>query len=284
MLSDPTICSRVLAGQVFHGDKMLFRRLALLRTLISREIATRYRGSFLGILWSIITPLIMLAVYAFVFGSVFEARKWDADNTKTGTTEFSFVLFSGLIVFSIIAETLSRSTTLIRNNRNYAKKIVFPLDTLVIVVVGSAVFQAMIGFFIMLIAVMFLIGHLSWTIFLLPIVIAPYLIMLSGLGWIVAGLAVYVRDIEQIMPPAITALMFLSAIFYPIAAIPERVREIIVWINPAIVPIEEVRKILLFGMMPNWYALMVYALAAVAIAFIGHAVFVRLSRGFADVL
>lgn len=146
-------------------------RLSLARILIMRDITGRYRGSVLGILWSLITPLLMLAVYTFVFRTVLGAR-WSETSTQTGTSGFAIILFAGLIVFQLFAEVVTRAPTLVLSNVSFAKRMVFPLEVLPAVALGSALFHAAVSL-LMLLAFMRSSGtchsrpsgcHLSWPL------------------------------------------------------------------------------------------------------------------------
>ncbi len=257
---------------------------SLIRTLVLREISTRFRGSLLGATWAVLTPLAMLAVYTFVFGKIFRAEGWGSNVKQGGIESYALILFCGLTLFMVLSETLLRTPGLIRSHRNYVNKIVFPLDTLPVVVVGAAAFQACISLAILLCAIAIFRGTPPVTALALPLVLLPYLVMLAGIGWITAALGVYVRDLEQIAPPIVAALMFLSAIFYPLEALPDWARETLLWTNPAILPIEEARRILFWGELPNWTALAVYMIVAATTAILGRFLFLKLSKGFADVV
>jgi lipopolysaccharide transport system permease protein len=112
----------------------LVKNYALIITLIQREIQGRYKGSFMGVLWSIINPIFMLTIYTFVFSVVFKARWHSGNDSKT---EFALVLFAGLIIFNFFSECIHRAPSLIVNNVNFVKKVVFPLEILTFVTLGS---------------------------------------------------------------------------------------------------------------------------------------------------
>lgn len=264
---------------------MAQQRIHLLWILISREVAARYRGSALGLLWSLITPLFMLGVYTFVFGTVFQAR-WAVPGNQAGehsTAEFALILFAGLTTFQFFSDVVSRAPMLILGNVNYVKKIVFPLEILAPVAVGAAGFQALVNFAVLLIFVAVVRGGLPWTVVLLPVVLLPLVLVMLGLAWLLAAVGTYVRDINQILGSVITALMFLSPIFFPRSSLPEWLQPVADF-NPLTIPIEQVRNVMIFGLVPDWPALALYALAAIAIAVLGFQFFQKTRRGFADVL
>ncbi len=260
--------------------QLAWSQRALLLQLVRRDVLGRYRGSLLGLAWSFVTPLMMLAIYTFVFGTVFKAR-WNPDGTE-GPLEFALALFAGLIVFNLFAEVATRAPGLITGNPNYVKKTVFPLALLPMAATAAALFHAGMSLLILLAALAWL-GRLSWWVLTLPLVWLPFLAFLLGLAWWLAALGVFLRDLGQIVGMAVTALLFLSPVFYPASALPEGLRP---WafVNPLAVPIEASRALLLEARPPDWAGLALYAGVALAFAWLGWVWFARTRRGFADVM
>jgi lipopolysaccharide transport system permease protein len=259
----------------------VWKHRQLVAKSIAREIAARYRGSVGGLSWAVIQPLLMLAVYTFVFSTVFKAR-WPAGRDAEGIG-FAVVLFVGLIVQGIFAECASRAPTLLVNNANFVKKVVFPLEILPIVTMGVALFHAAVNVGALLLVMLFAGTPFHLEILLTPVVLLPFVILTVGISWLLAAFGVFLRDIGQIIGLLITALLFLSPVFYPLSAIPEDARGLL-YLNPLTVPIEQIRESLLWGMVPSWQVYIVYAAVSWAIASIGYGVFQRLRGGFADVL
>lgn len=262
-------------------------RVSLVVQLAQREVVGRYRGSVLGILWSLLTPLFMLAVYTFVFGTIFKAR-WTPDKATSAvgehsTTEFAIILFAGLIIFQLFAEVVNRSPGLILGNVNYVKKIVFPLEVLPVVALGSALFHALVSMFVLFAFILLFMDGIKLTAILLPVVLAPFALLILGLAWFLASLGVYFRDIAQILGPVVTSLMFLSPIFFPASALPDWLQPYLV-LNPITVPVEETRNMLIWGRVPDWTALGLYSLIAIVIAWLGFVWFQKTRKGFADVV
>ncbi|MGZ5069874.1 MAG: ABC transporter permease [Methylobacter sp.] len=252
----------------------------LILQMVRREIIGRYRGSFLGLLWSFVNPILMLTIYTFVFGFVFKAR-WGQDSMDK--YEFALVLFTGLIAFNLFAECVSRAPGLILSNINFVKKVIFPLEILPWVALGSALFHAAISLAVLLIFLAVL-GHgFSWTMLWLPVVALPFLLLIMGLSWLLASLGVFIRDIGQIVSMTLTVLMFMSPIFYPLSSLPETVR-CYLFLNPLTFIVEQVRNILLWGQQPNWEHLAIYSLTSIAVAWFGLLWFEKTRKGFADVL
>ncbi len=259
----------------------LWTHRELLGKLVRHEVTGRYRGSILGLGWSLATPILMLSVYTFVFSFVFKARWGDAVNSSR--TEFAVILFVGLIVYGLFAEVLNRSPGLIIANVNYVKKVVFPLEVIPASALGAAIFHSAVSLCVLVVAFLFLNGFLHWTAIFAPIVIAPFAILTLGFAWMLASLGVFVRDIGQAINLATTVMMFLSPVFYPMSALPQKV-QILLLLNPLTFIIEQCRAVLVFGQMPNWSGLGLYAIVSVLVAWIGFWWFQNTRKGFADVL
>ena len=255
----------------------------LIWALTGREIDVRYRGSFLGFLWSMINPLLLLGVYTFVFGTVFKAR-WSSDGAApSSSASYAVVLFAGLIVFNLFSETLNRAPTLVLSNANYVKKVVFPLEVLVPVALGNALFHALVSIIVLLPFVFLVFGQIPATVFYLPLVILPLMLNILGLGWFLASLGTYVRDIGQIISTLTMAALFIAPIFFPATAMPDWARDFLV-LNPITVPVEQARQVTIFGHPPNPVTLGAYSGVSVIIAVLGLLWFNKTKKGFADVL
>jgi lipopolysaccharide transport system permease protein len=264
-----------------------FQHWTLVQQLVRREVLGRYRGAALGAVWSLLTPLLMLAIFTFVFGAVFKA-KWTppvaattADGATT-TAEFAIILFIGLVIYSIFSEVLTRAPGLVLGNVSYVKKIVFPLETLVPVAMGAALFHAGLSFIVLFGFMLFQSG-IPLAALWLPVILVPFVVLTLGIGWLLASLGVYMRDIAQLLPSAMNGLMFLSPVFFPATALPPEIRA---WafLNPVALPIEQARNALFWGLRPDFQALAAYALVASGVAVFGYHWFQKTRKGFADVL
>ena len=261
----------------------LWRNRGLIKTMTQREVIGRYRGSVMGILWSFLNPVFLLLVYTFVFSVVLKARWSGGGGGSDSKIEFALILFAGLIVFNLFAECINRAPGLILANVNYVKKVVFPLEILPWVALGSALFHALISLVVWLIAYLILFGVPHLTVLLLPLVILPFLLFVIGLTWTLASLGVYLRDVSQFIGPVTTAMMFLSPIFYPISVLPEAYRQLLL-LNPLTPAIEQAREVLYWGKVPDMTILSVYLVGSALIAWLGFAWFQKTRKGFADVL
>lgn len=260
----------------------LWHNRSLITQMTKREVVGRYKGSIMGLAWSFFNPVFMLAVYTFVFSMVFKS-KWGGAAGDESKTQFALVLFVGLIVQGFFAEVLSRAPTLILNNVNYVKKVVFPLEILPVVSIGAALFHSMVSLVVLFSAFFLFNGYLHWTVLFLPVVLIPIVVAALGFSWWLASIGVFIRDVGQTIGIILTVLMFLSPVFYPIAAVPEKYRYWIM-LNPLTFIIEQARAVLVWGNMPDWVGLGIYLLVAVAVALAGFAWFQKTRKGFADVL
>ncbi|WP_223472189.1 MULTISPECIES: ABC transporter permease [unclassified Pseudomonas] len=252
----------------------------LIYVLIRREVIGRYKGSMLGILWSFFTPVFMLVVYTFVFSVVFKARWSGGGESKS---EFALVLFAGLLVFNLFSECVNRAPGLVLANTNYVKKIVFPLETLPLVALGAALFHMGVSVLAWLVFYIVLFGTPPVTALLLPVVLFPLVLLTLGISWFLASISVYLRDIGQFIGIIITAMLFLSPIFYPLSTLPQSYQAIL-QANPLTLPVEMVRDVLFWGKAPQWEHLAAYSAISVLVACSGFAWFQRTRKGFADVI
>jgi lipopolysaccharide transport system permease protein len=262
----------------------LWSNRALILQMSKRDVIGRYKGSMMGLLWSFLNPLLMLAVYTFFFAVVFKSR-WGAvpgggEETKT---LFAVILFVGMIVHGLFAEVLNRAPTLILSNVNYVKKVVFPLEILPVISMVSALFHSLVSLSVLLMVFVIFNGFVHWTLVFIPLIIIPLVIFTLGLAWILASLGVYARDVGQTIGLAMTVMMFLSPVFYPITSLPVEIRP---WIlaNPLTFIIEQARAVLIWGQLPNWYGLFKYTIIASLISWSGFVWFQKTRKGFADVL
>jgi lipopolysaccharide transport system permease protein len=262
--------------------RSLWRNRQLIMQMTKREVVGRYKGSVMGLAWSFFSPVFMLVVYTFVFSEIFKAR-WGGIGGDDSKTQFAVVLFVGMIVLSLFSEVLNRAPGLILSNVNYVKKVVFPIEILPVIAMGAALFHSLISLGVLLAAFAFFNGYLHWTAVFTPLVLLPLVILTMGLAWMLASLGVFLRDVGQTIGLVTTVLMFLSPVFYPVTAVPERFRPIIM-ANPLTFIIEQAREVLIWGHFPNWTGLGIYTVAATAIAWVGFVWFQKTRKGFADVL
>lgn len=235
----------------------------------------------MGLMWSFVHPLLMLAVYTFVFSVVFEA-KWGTSEERS-STDFALILFVGLILHGLLAEVLNQAPGLITRNTNYVKKVVFPLEILPIINVGAALFHATTGFIVLLLSMLILKGTAPWTLILLPLTFLPLLILAAGISWLLSSMGVFVRDIGQATSIIAMVLLFVSPVFFPASAIPESFRPLIA-LNPLTFIIEETRAVVIWGRVPDIKGLALYTTITGLFTWLCFAWFQKTRKGFPDVL
>lgn len=257
-----------------------WRHRSLIAQLTVREVVGRYRGSALGLVWSFFHPLLMLAAYTFVFSVVFQARWGEAGTSKV---EFALVLFAGLMVYSVFAECINRAPSLILGNVNYVKKVVFPLEVLPYVALGSALFHFAVSFVVWCIAYAIMFGIPPPTILALALILLPLILLTLGLSWMLASLGVFVRDVTQVVGVLTSVLMFVTPIFYPLEMLPPEFREWLV-LNPLAPLVGWARDVMMWGKLPDIIAFGTFLTGTLVVAWVGFAWFQKTRRGFADVL
>lgn len=264
----------------FSPYQALARHFALTVQMARRDVIGRYRGSFIGLLWSFFNPLLMLGVYTFVFGFIFKSR-WSTQ--VSGHFEFAVILFAGLNINSMFAECANRAPSLIIENTNFVKKVVFPLETLSWSTLGSALFHLLVSTIVLLLFSIVVRGSIPWTVIYFPVVVAVFVPFMVGLIWLLSSLGVFLRDLKQAMGIITAMMMFLAPIFYPQELIQPKYRALL-YLNPLTAIVNASRDVLVWGRAPNWEILGLYALAACLFAWASFAWFERTRRGFADVL
>jgi lipopolysaccharide transport system permease protein len=253
----------------------------LLYALVAREIQVRYRGSWLGLFWSVINPVLLMLVYYFVFSLVFQVKLPQLYDGRD--VPFAGFIFSGLIVYFLFAEILTRSPTLIHDNTNYVKKVVFPIEIIPLVTVAASAFNFMISFVVLALFLVIFGDGITLTILLAPVVILPFLLFLAGVAWFVSAISVYIKDVTYIAGFVATAMMFLSPVFYSLEAVPGNFYQVMM-LNPLTYYIEAFRSCVIGGVVPDTrFFLVTYAVGVVTCVF-GYGFFQKVRRGFADVL
>lgn len=253
---------------------------SLTMELAKRDVLGRYRGASFGLLWSLISPFLMLMIYTFAFGTVMGGR-WP--QVEAGDTSFSIILFAALIVHGFFSECLTKAPGLITANPNFVKRVIFPVDILPWPLVLSALFHAGTTLIVFLALRLVMDGQFAWTTVLFPLVMLPLVVLCLAIAWLLSALGVYLRDINQVTPLLSLSMLFLSTAMMPLESVPESYR----WVfelNPLSFIIDQARAVLLWQQMPDWAGLGKYLLVALALAYGARYVFAATRRGFADVL
>lgn len=275
---------RTFATNFYSMMKSVVEHRALIAQLTRREVLGRYRGSILGIGWSFLHPVLMLAVFTFVFSVVFEA-KWGMAmaGESEGEGVFAVILFIGLIIHSLFSEIITRSPNVILGNVNYVKKVIFPLEILPVTIILSAIFHSTISLLVWFFAYLIIIGVPDWKILYLPFVLLPLVTLSLGISYVLASLGVFVRDIAQTMGILSTVLLFLSPVFFPVERLAEQYQPFFL-LNPLTFIIEQARDVMVWGRLPDFLGLSIYMSSSLLFLLMGIVWFQTTRKGFADVL
>ncbi len=256
-----------------------WRLRSLVSELTRRELAARYRGSFLGALWSLLAPNLMLSAYTFVFSIIFKGR-WG--NHDQGHGQFALTLFAGLVPYNVFAEVVGSAPALILGNASYVKRVVFPLEVLPLVRVLSATVQGLVSAAVLLLGVA-VSGGLSPVAVLTPVAWVPLLLLALAAAYALAALGVFVRDTAQAVTVLLPIIFFLTPIVYPLEAVPAGFQALL-WLNPLTLVVEDCRRTAVFGLPPRWTWWSVSVFASAALALGSFVCFMKAKRGFHDAL
>lgn len=256
-----------------------WRHRALIRRLVWRKIQAQYRGSVFGLLWTLLQPLLLLAVYTFVFSIVFRAR-WGEVGSNT---EFALFVFSGMILYAVFSRCANESPSLLASHQTYIKQLVFPSEVLPWVSAIAALFDFVVGLGLLIVFRLGLGEPVPATSLLLPLMILPTLLLTLAFVWLIAPLGVFLKDVSQVVGLFTTSLLFLSPIFYPLSRIPEWLQPYF-RLNPFVGILEMARGSLFQGRLPDWEALATLTGLTWLGAWLGYAWFMRSKSSLADAL
>lgn len=251
----------------------------LIRSMVRRDLSNRYKGSVMGVAWAIITPAVMIILFTIIFSGIFKARF----GNEGGHFDFAVYLFCGILPWIAFSDGVQRSALALTENANLVKRVVFPIEALPVNVAFSALVQQLIGTVVLLAAALLIQRQVHFTAILLPILLIPQLLATIGLGWLMASLGVFIRDVPQFNQLFFSTWMYLTPIFYPEAQVPPSYRWL-VDLNPASPLIRSYRRILLEGKLPDWKGLTITTGFALVVFVIGYWWFERTKKAFADVL
>ncbi len=251
----------------------------LIRSMVRRDLTTRYKGSVMGWAWAFVTPAVQIVIFTLIFSGIFDAKF----GKESGPLGFAVYLFCGLLPWIAFSEGVQRGTTVLVENVNLVKRVVFPIEALPVNVALSAIIQQLIGTLVLIAAALLLMGELHPTGLLLPLLLVPQFLATLGLGWLMASLGVFIRDTPQFTQLFLMSWLYLTPIFYPENIISEKYRWL-VNLNPMAPLIRSYRHILLEGRMPDWTGIAVTLVFALVCFVFGYWWFERTKKAFADVL
>ncbi len=269
-------CAHFLAGPFASA----WQHREILARLTRREVEMRFQGSLFGLFWVFASPLVYLGAYTLVFGLIIRPQ-WQGEIKDH--ILIALVYFLCLVIFDFFMECVAAAPNLIRQNKNFVKKVVFPVEILPWVVLGHGIFRLLIGFSLGLLAHLLLRGLPPIGLLISPLVIFPLGLITLGLVWIISALATYFRDIGHVVQAFLPIMMFVSPIFFPLSAMPPAAQAALL-INPTSFPLEAVRQAIFGFWFDNWFGLGVYWLIAFAVAILGHRIFMHLRPSFSDVI
>jgi lipopolysaccharide transport system permease protein len=255
------------------------RKGELIFSLARRELQSRYKGSALGLLWALLTPAVMIAIFTFIFAGIFGARF----TAGSSHWDYALYLFCGLLPWTMFQETVQQSAGTIVSHANLVKRVVFPLETLPVAQTLAAVGHQLFGTVALLIAALIIRQHLPATAILFPLLLLPQLMFAFGAAWLIASLGVFLRDIAQGINLVLMAWMYITPIIYPESIVPERFRPFITY-NPFTTLVGSYRRIFLDGYLPDWQGLAYFTLVALVLFLFGYWWFARTRKNFADVI
>lgn len=282
--------------------RSLKKNRRLLTDLVGRDLRARYVGSSMGFFWSVVFPLLNLAVYMFVFGFVLTSR-WRPEQS---TAEVALLMLSGIVVWQSFAETISRTTNTLVENQNLIQKVVFPSEVLPVYLVSSSLINMLIGLAITLLAVAWFawisppppvevpegvtaLAHprtlgFSYTLVCLPLLVVLQAVFTLGYGYFLATLNLFVRDVYHLIGVGITVWMFMTPIFYPPELVVKAGFEWVLWVNPMYWLIDSYRLVVVYGQWPKPPVLAAFASVALVLFALGSTFFLRQKPRFPDLL
>ncbi len=265
---------------VLGALRSLWNHRALIARLSRRDISARWRGSFLGPLWAVAMPLFLLAVYSFVFSTILKGR-WAPAAEGQPAPPFAIVLFTGLILFQLFSETINASPGIVRTNATFVKQVVFPLEILPVVAFVGALFQTLVSALVLAAGYVILWGLPPASSLWLPLAILPLPFLTLGLAWLLAAIGAFVRDTAQVAALLTTILMFLCPIFYPLDAVPQAYRFLVLW-NPLSVVVSGARAALFGGPAPGLAEIAISTAVSLVFFELGYRFFCRTKEAFID--
>ncbi len=258
---------------------LLREHRGLIRSMVQRELSSRYKGSLMGLGWAIISPAVMIVIFTIIFSGIFGARF----SSTSGHLSFAVYLFCGLLPWIAFSESVQRATNSLLENINLVKRVVFPMEALPVNLALAGIVTQLLGTMVLLVAHAILAQQLHVTVLWLPVLLIPQLLVTLGLGWLMASLGVFLRDMPQINQLVLMAWMYLTPIFFPENLVPPQFQWLIRY-NPMAPLIRSYRRALLEGQQPDWRGLSFTLAVAVVCFVVGYWWFQRTKKAFADLL
>jgi lipopolysaccharide transport system permease protein len=259
--------------------KSIWTNRNLIRTLVRRDILSRYSGSFGGALWAVLNPLLLMLTYFFIFGVVLKQRFGD----DPGRAGFAIYFLAGMLPWLAFSEAAGRAPFILVEHRNFIRKLVFPVETLPVNLVVSGLVTEFFGIILFTLALLIVRGRVPLSVIWLPALVVPQVLFTAGICWFLAALGAFVRDLSQVIGFLLTIWFFITPICYPEASLPPQALRL-EWLNPIFLLVRGYRAILLQSRVPDWRPVAWFAIVSVIVFLLGHAWFYKLRRSFADLI
>lgn len=257
----------------------LFERRWLIWYFVQRQLSRSYRGSFLGIFWIFLGPLLMIILYTLVFSEIIGLRFREGGSVAN----FGLYLYCGLIPFLAYSDTVNQGVGIIRKNSSLVQKVVFPLEILPLSTAATAVINQVFGFAGLILFVALLERQLYLTVLLIPLVMIPQLLFNLGLSYLGAVVGTYLPDVQETFRAVVRATFFITPILWPADMVPDHLGFLITY-NPIAYLVEAYRAVVLEGRLPDMTATFWFTLFSAALLLVGFLVFTRVKQRFADLV
>jgi ABC-2 type transport system permease protein len=268
-------------GAILGSLATLYDRRWLVKYMAQREMSRGYRGSYLGLVWSFLSPLLMVVLLTVIFSEVVGIRFREV--TGDSSLNYGLYVYCGLIPFLTYSQAVSQGVNVIRRNRNLVQGVVFPLEILPVTTVIASLVQSLIGVGALMVIFAVLEHQVHWTVVLLPLVLVPQLLFTVGLCYLMAVAGAYVPDVREALKAVVRATFFITPIIWPISRMPEDWRFLVDY-NPLAILVEAYRDLILEGELPSGMGYSYLFLLGLALFVLGFVVFNRVKHNFADLI
>lgn len=255
----------------------LKRFIDILSILVERNLKVRYRGSILGVYWSLLNPLIMTGIYAAIFGAAF-AQYYD-----DSIVNYVLAAFVGMVVINFFSTSTSQALSSIVTNGGLLNKMSLPMSVFPISMVASNIYQLCVGALPLLIITTLIFSSSLLNVIALLFPFIGLAMVCTGVGLLVAAMNVFFRDLPYFYELVTFGLWISSPIFYPSAIVPEQVRAILIF-HPISPIIESVRQIVLSGVPPDFGLMVPTLFSSIIFLSLGWSIFLWLKPQFMDLL
>jgi ABC-type polysaccharide/polyol phosphate export permease len=271
---------QIFNSMAFNFLVKLIRHRGLIRSMVIRDLKSRYVGSAMGFFWSVIHPLVLLASYTFVFSVLLKQSL----SGEAGTTSFAINLFCGILPWLVFQETLTRSANVLVDHSNLITKTLFPSEILPVSVLIANLINHFIALGMFLLVVLLYLHKMSFLVLLVPVYLLALCLFALGLSWFVCSVQVFLRDTTQVLTVVLTFWFWFTPILFSEKRLDSPQLVFLMHVNPLAEVVSAYRKCLLSFELPSLPGLAsLYAVAV--ISFIGGGLFFRYTKkSFADVL